>query len=195
MEFFPPESLDASPNLHVVYEHSFGPHLSAMEEMPLYPPADDQPLSYRLLYLPAWFTSSVVRLHRAGKGWRAICKQIDRRGDNEPGQLIGARERELSRKEALRLDRLLDRLDFWAMPPSEGLCGLDGFTAVLEGAEAGRYHVVHRWTPHGTPFAVLVDFLLGFCRGLVQTRAEPPKYFKTFAALTEALADEPDKQT
>jgi hypothetical protein len=36
----------------------------------------------------------------------------------------------------------------------------------------GRYHVVDRWSPRGTPYAKLVEFLLKLCPSQAE-RAEP----------------------
>ena len=49
---------------------------------------------------------------------------------------------------------------FWEMPSLEDSLGFDGSDAVLEGVHAGKYHVVDRWSPHGTLYAKLVVLIL-----------------------------------
>lgn len=164
MEFFPTNVLAPRPDLHAFKDQWYVSHLLAMQEQPLYPPAPDQTLVYRLLFLPTFRQPAVVRLSEAGGAWRSVCKQSDGRGGYFPGQLVGEAERELSSAEARQFARLLERVGFWDMPSSEDTAGLDGSRAVLEGARVGEYHVVDRWSPHATPYAELVEFLLGLCR-------------------------------
>lgn len=185
MEFFPANSLDPRPDLHAFRDRWYVSHLLAMQERPLYPPAPDRPPVYRLLFLPTFRQPAVVRLAEVGGVWRAVCKRSDGRGGYSPGQLAGEAERELARAEAKHFARLLKRVGFWDMPSSEDMAGLDGSQAVLEGARAGGYHMVDRWSPYGTPYAELVEFLLGLCRGVGEPTPDPPKYVGSFAELAE----------
>lgn len=65
-----------------------------------------------------------------------------------------------SNEEARQLVRSLERAAFWEMPSLENSLGFDGSRAVLEGAYAGKYHAVDRWSPRGTLYAKLVVFIL-----------------------------------
>jgi hypothetical protein len=193
MEFFPTNALNPRPDLHAFRDQWYVSHLLAMEERPLYPPAPDQPVVYRLLFLPTFQHPAVVRLVEAGRVWRAVYKRSTGRGGYFPGQLAGTAERELSPAEAKQFVGLLDRIDFWDMPPSEDTAGLDGSQAVLEGARDSGYHVVDRWSPRGTPYAELVEFLLGLCRGVGEPAPEPPKYLGSFAELAERFRVQPSE--
>lgn len=177
MEFFPANSLDHRPDIHAFCDRWYVSHLLAMQERPLWPPAPNLPTAYRLLFLPTFQQPRAVRLTEASSGWRAVCKRSDGRGGYAPGRLVGEAERELSRTEAERFTYLVDRVDFWTMPGSEDSHGCDGSQAVLEGVRASAYHVVARWSPRGTPYAELVEFLLGLGRS--------PKYAGSFAELAE----------
>jgi hypothetical protein len=163
MEFFPPGVFDDRPETQVFKERWYGPHLLAMHELPLHPPPDDQPTVYRLLFLPTFDQPCVVRLIGDGRVWRAVCKRSDGEGGYSPGQMTDETELQLSRAETEQLGRLLDRADFWDMSSFERSAGEDGSQAILEGARASEYHVVDRWSPHDTPYAELVQFLLGLC--------------------------------
>jgi hypothetical protein len=191
MEFFPPGALDNNPNIHALRDRWYVSQLLAMKELPLFPPAVDHALVYRLLFLPTFRQPSLVRLTETSGGWRAVCKRSDGRGGYSPGQLAGEMERELSQAEAKRFGRLLDRVTFWKMPSFVECAGLDGSQAVLEGMRAGGYHVVDRWSPMGTPYAELVEFLLGLCRGMGDAPPEPLKYLSSFAELEERLRSDP----
>jgi hypothetical protein len=187
MEFFPPNAFDDRPSLHTFSDRWYVPHLLAMKEQPLYPPVPDQPVLYRLLFLPTFEQPSLVRLTEAVGIWRAVCKRTDGQGGYSPGRLVGEAERELSRADAKRFTRLLDRVAFWEMRSFEDSAGADGSQAVLEGVKAGKYHVVDRWSPRNTPYAELVDFLLNLCRGVAEVPPEPRKYVSSFAELEERL--------
>jgi hypothetical protein len=160
MEFFPPGALDDRPDLHAFHDRWYVSHLLSMREQPLHPPAAEQPDSYRLLFLPTFQRPSVVHLNRVGEAWKAVCKQTDGRGGYGPGQLTMDEEHYLSPVEEQKFVQLLDRAKFWEMPSFEDSAGLDGSRAVLEGVRAAKYHVVDRWSPRGTPYAKLVEFLL-----------------------------------
>ena len=58
---------------------------------------------------------------------------------------------------------LLEGAAFWDMPFCDRAHGFRCAQAILEGVSAGRYHVVDRWSPHDTPYAELVEFILGRC--------------------------------
>jgi hypothetical protein len=133
-----------------------------------------------------------VRLTQASGVWQSVCKRSDGRGGYDPGRLAGEAERELSRAETKQLARRLNKAGFWDMPSSEHSAGLDGSQAVLEGTRAGRYHVVDRWSPHGTPYAVLVEFLLGLAHGVGESASDRPKYFGSFAELAEQMKLQPE---
>ena len=164
MEFFPPKSLDGSPDFDHFQHNYYSVHLLAMQEQPLYPPAADQPEVYRLLYLLCWDSPVLVHFFLIGNAWRVVCKRTN--GFSEfpfGGQLTDEDRRDLASGEAARFLSLLDGAAFWDMPSCNRDHGFDGAHAVLEGVKGGRYHVVDRWSPHETPYAKLVDFILGLC--------------------------------
>ena len=191
MEFFPPGALDDRPHLHAFRDRWYVAHLLAMQERPLNSSVADQSAVYRLLFLPTFRQPSVVRLTEAGGLWTVVCKRSSGRGGYSSGRLAGERERELSQAEGNQFRRLLDRVAFWEMPSFEDSCGLDGAQAVLEGVRAGGYHVVDRWSPHSTPYAELVEFLLRLCHGVGDAPPERPKYLTSFAELGQRLQSDP----
>lgn len=164
MIFFPPKSLDDNPDCNQVRHNWYSSHLLAMQEQPLYPPDADQSDVYRLLYLLCWDSPVLVRFSLTGAVWRVVCKRTN--GFSEfgfGGQLTDEDPRDLSPDEAARFLSLLDGAAFWDMPSCDLSLGFDGAHAVLEGVKGGRYHVVDRWSPHETPYAELVDFILALC--------------------------------
>jgi hypothetical protein len=190
--FFPTNSLAAQPERHESRVAWYAPFLVVMKEGPLYPPAVDRPPTYRLLHLPTFKHPSVVYLAEVSGAWHAVCKRNDGRGGYSPGRLVATSERDLTRAESKQLGRLLNRVGFWDMPSYEECYGLDGTQCVLEGVLAGRYHVVDRWSPHGTPYARLIEFLLGLCP--VFDDSPPPKYLNSFAELEQHMRPEPEER-
>jgi hypothetical protein len=134
-----------------------------MDEQPLYPPVADQTAVYRLLFLPTFQRPVVVRLIEADGTWRVVRKCSHGRGGYGPGPLMNEEKRELTSDEVKQLGVRLSKVEFWDMPSIDKGMGLDGSQAVLEGVREGRYHVVDRWSPRGTPYAKLVEFLLKLC--------------------------------
>jgi hypothetical protein len=188
--FFPPGSLDSRTDLHASRGSRYASYLATMGEKPLYPPLADSPPTYRLLYLPTFREPLVVRVTEATHSWRVVCKRSDGLGGYFTGQLVGSGERSLSRAEVKQFRRRLDRVGFWEMPSFDGVFGLDGTRCVIEGMSAGRYHVVDRWSPCGTPYAELVKFLVGVSRGIGEAQ-ELPQSFRSFAELVEGLYPQP----
>ena len=187
MQFFPTGAFDDQPCRHALRESWSVSHLLAMEELPLYPRVVGQLSVYRLLFLPTFEQPSVIRLAEAGRVWRVTCKRSDGQGGYSPGKLAARVERELSRAEAKRFVRLLNRVAFWSMPTFESYCAPDGSRAVLEGTRIGEYHVVDRWSPRSTAYAELIEFLMNLCPGVGQHLTKPPKYLPSFAGLGERL--------
>jgi hypothetical protein len=164
MRFFPPKSLDRDPEVDQIHHNWYSTHLLAMQEVPLYPPATDRPDVYRLLYLLCWDSPVMVHFSLAGEVWQVVCKRTD--GFSEfpyGGQLTPEDRRDLSPGEATRFQSLLESAAFWDMPSCDRTLGFDGAPAILEGVKGGCYHVVDRWSPHDTPYAELVEFILGLC--------------------------------
>jgi hypothetical protein len=164
MEVFPQNSLEDRPDGHAFRVNWYVPQLVSMQEQPLHPPVADRPTVYRLLFLPTFERPVMVRLTEAERTWRVVCKRSDGRGGYGPGPLLSEEERDLSPAEAKQFGTLLSGAAFWDMPSFDKTAGLDGSQAVLEGVSEGRYHVVDRWSPRGTPYAKLVEFLLKLCR-------------------------------
>lgn len=165
MEFFPQNTLDDDADRHTFRVNWYVPHLLSMREQPLQSPVANQSAVYRLLFLPTFRHPVVVRVTEAASVWQAVSKCSDGRGGYGPGPLIREDDHDLSPIEAKQLVRLLDEAAFWEMPSFEKSFGLDGSQAVLEGVSEGRYHVVDRHSPRGTPYAKLVEFLLQLCPG------------------------------
>ena len=189
MDFFPPNSLHDRPDMHEFRNCWYVSHLLAFREQPLYPPTADQAVVYRLLHIPTFQRPAVVRLSDIGGAWQVVFKRSDGRM-GYAGPLLGEVKRDLSWPQGKEFSRLLGRIGFWEMAPSSGSFGLDGSRAILEGVRPGEYHLVDRWSPQGTPYAELVDFMLGLCEGVGDAPAKPSETIGSFEELAKRFRPE-----
>lgn len=158
--FFPPDSLAKDKEVHEAHSFFYSHYLRTLGEEPLYPTAHGSGDIFRLLLFP----SAVVRISGSGDERRVVCK----RGTGSEGGVLrhdaeAQLDRPLSPAEAVCFVRLLARTEFWSMSSPNEDYGCDGWHAVLEGVSDGRYHLVDRWTPTGTAFAHLVQFMIELC--------------------------------
>ena len=112
-----------------------------------YPPVLDGGTTYRLRCLPTFTQPSVIRVAERDGEWQVIGKLTDGQGGYAAGRVVFQAQRSLSAKETKGLVKRLQRLDFWNMAPKEDRQGCDGVRLILEGVQAGRYHVIDRWSP------------------------------------------------
>lgn len=174
-DYFPPDVLHARPESERLFNDWFSQHLHSMGEPALFPAPNNPSLTFRFLLLPTWSEPYAVRVEQRGEEWWLVGRMTEGDGGYEPGPVIRTVEGRLSGAEAQRLVTLLGKLSFWNLPTAIDDTGRDGTTWVLEGAEAGRYHMVHRWCPDRSAFAEFCAFLgnwAAFTRGSAE--AEPP---------------------
>lgn len=158
--FFPPNVLGDQPEFHNLKERVYAAHLDAMNERPLFPPSMDEVEVFRLLYLPCFEGSAVVRLTKSEGIWQAVTKRCDGDAGFCPGRIIAETSRSLSHAQTQQFQSHIDAAHFWDMPSYEESAGLDGCDVVLEGVCKGKYHVVDRWSPHNSPYTELALYLL-----------------------------------
>jgi hypothetical protein len=142
----------------------FSKHLREMDEPPLWPPCDDRRPTFRYLSLPSFGKPCAVRVQRDDHGeWDLVATLLDcGESGQEAGRVIRRVQRKLGSFERWRLEARSRRLEFWDIPAyDEKRVGLDGFKVVLEGADAGRYHIVNRWCPPRGPFWSFCRYLSG----------------------------------
>lgn len=157
--FFPPGALDPRSELESLFDDWFSKHLRSMDEPPLWPVPDNQPLAFRFIGLPTWDKPYAVRVERQGDGWSLVGKMTEGDGGYDEGPVLRSVSGRLSPSEAHRLDKLVGKLGFWELPGVIDDGGCDGVRWVLEAVESGRYHVAHRWCPDKGEFAKFCSFL------------------------------------
>ncbi len=167
-DFFPDGVFGDQQDDPLSYTRWYERFLRSMGEGPLYPPAADAANAYRFLFLPTFHKPLLVRLTAKERCWCLVSKTNDGAGGYFPGPSTTESERNLAPAECVKLEQGVNRVRFWSLPVSDGSIGCDGSQWVLEGVSPGRYHVVHRWSPHGGQFARFCELLLdlaGLARG------------------------------
>jgi hypothetical protein len=157
----------------------YGKSLERMKEPRLPDLAKDVKVDvYRMMILPTWGNSIVVRVRRNGKLYSLSARRLDGQAGYDPGKLVEAKDIDLSADDSDALDALIQNLNFFQLSTRDGVFGHDGDEWILEGVSQGKYHLVHRWCASDydpkkrklTAFLALCKFLLG-----KSTLSERPK--------------------
>jgi hypothetical protein len=117
-----------------------------MNEHPLFPIGTAQFLTFRFLSLRSFGKPKMIRVERTEGRWSLHAKMLDgSAGEGGRGQIIRSIHRQLGWWQCRRLEARMAKFPFWDLPCQDNTRGLDGSTLVLEGADAKRYHIIHRW--------------------------------------------------
>jgi hypothetical protein len=173
VRYFQSGVLAPEPDLERMMRRFYSAHLAALREPSLrYPGAGEEREVYRLLWLRTFQEPVAVRVvFSPDAGATLFVKITDGYGGYEAGRLRSRRVRALSVAEIATLRAALARAAFWSQPVEDAArrTGIDGVRWIVEGADRGRYHVVHRWSPESGPFKDLGLILLK----LGQVRTDP----------------------
>ena len=102
---------------------------------------------YRFLWLRSFDPLMAVRIEYRELRYTLTIKILEGMHGFPPLPLAFSDEREVSKAQGEGLGQLLAKAQFWSSPPRGDRMGLDGASWILEGAQPGRYHVIHRWSP------------------------------------------------
>jgi hypothetical protein len=149
--YFPKLAFDEEKDASEFSSAWYSSHLRAMGEPSLWALArKNQTASvYRLLWLPSFHHPVCVRISSTAGGARLHVKVLDGAGGFRPGLVAIERNIMLPEHEWNNLNRYLKQAGFWKMPtrPEDDLGVEDGAQLILEGVQAGTYHVVDRQIP------------------------------------------------
>jgi hypothetical protein len=145
--YFPIKQKTGSKGLTAFEAAWYGKSLQRMSEPHLRDLAKDVRADvYRMLILPTWGNSIVVRVQRHGELYSLSARRLDRQAGYEPGKLAEKKEVELNADDSKSLGVLIQNLDFFRMPTENHIDGAaDGEEWIIEGVSQGKYHVVQRW--------------------------------------------------
>ena len=134
--------------------------LKSWEEEPLNSATPKLFTTYRLFVSPTFSAPLLFQAVRHDKHWELVGKMKTGIGGYFQGELAWRVKRRLNERESAKLDSLLNDLQFWSMPCTESRRALvDGTSFILEGNQAGQYHIVERSSPTEEPLIELAEYL------------------------------------
>jgi len=152
--YFPKRSLDTSPNLDKLLIDSYSAQLKAFKEPSLFELSKSPTAqSYRFLWLRTFHHPIAVRLDIKADGAGILTTKVTSgAGGYEPGTLIENSKKPLTSQQTHAFLAKIQQTNFWLLPTATNdQRGNDGSQWMIEGVNAGRYHVVTRWSPKTGP--------------------------------------------
>jgi hypothetical protein len=144
--YFPIKTKDGTEGLSEFEAQWYGKSLERMKEPRLTDFTNDSSVElYRIMILPTWGNSIVVRVRKNGDVYSLSARRLNGQAGYDPGILAEAKNVELTASDARSLDALIWNLHFFQLPTTDDGRGNDGDEWVLEGVAHGKYHVVTRW--------------------------------------------------
>jgi hypothetical protein len=142
LDYFPPGTFASRAAHFQLFWYSRD--LYSLGEMPLWPSSASAPIVYRFTLLGSFSEPQTVILTISSDGSGKLkFKRLDSGRDAFAVNESSA----LSSEQVASFLWTLKQADFWRMPAESPRGGLDGAEWILEGAEAGTYHVAVRWCP------------------------------------------------
>jgi hypothetical protein len=157
----------------------YGKSLERMDEPRLLEVAKDvNSETYRLMILPTWGNSIVVRVQRHGEFYSLSGRRLDGQAGYDPGKLVESKDFELGADDSKTLGVLIQNLNFFELSAEDTVRGFDGDEWIIEGVSHGKYHVAQRWcAPAYNPDKRGLKSFLALCGFLIDksTLSERPK--------------------
>jgi hypothetical protein len=177
--YFPIKTKDGAEGLTKSEARWYGEPLERMKEPRLPDFAKDANAEvYRMMILPTWGNSIVVRIHRHEKLYGLSARRLDGQAGYDPGKLVEAKDTVLSADDSKALEALIQNLNFFQLSTNDTVRGFDGDEWILEGVSQGKYHLVQRWcAPLYDPEKRGLTAFLALCKFLIDKSqlSERPK--------------------
>jgi hypothetical protein len=171
--FFPRGTLNQQrPDSDSFRRYWYSDHLKAMGEPSLScGRSPDHADSYRFLWLRTFSHPVTVRVDQTTDGAKVTWVELSGAGGYEPGVVYTRVEKQITLDQWQQLVSALDSIDFWNMPtnPLRPVHGFDGQRWILEGSQAGRYHIVDRWSPKSGRYKEACEMFLRLFRAATTT--------------------------
>jgi hypothetical protein len=177
--YFPIKTKAGSEGLTAFESEWYGKSLERMKEPRL--PAlvkDVNADVYRMMILPTWGNSIVVRVQRHGDLYSLSARRLDGQAGYDPGKLVEAKNIQLSADDSKTLGVLIQNLNFFQLSTENDIYVHDGDEWIIEGVSQGKYHVVQRWcAPSYNPEKRKLTAFLALCKFLLDksTLSERPR--------------------
>jgi hypothetical protein len=133
---------------------------------------------YRIMILPTWGNSIVVRVQRRGELYSLSARRLNGLAGYDPGKLVEAKDIDLGADDSKTLASLIQSLNFFQLSTEDGVMGKDGDEWIIEGVSQGKYHVAKRWCAASyDPKKRKLTAFLALCKLLLDksTLSERPK--------------------
>ena len=144
--------------------------LAAFREPEIFPRANNNSDTYRLLVTATFYHPVIIRIENNGTNYVLNAKWLSGQVGYDWGTFHGQKTSNLTQQEWRRLNQLLNRASFWTTPyeqakpqpnekGEETVC-LDGVDWFLEGSAHGTYHVVDRYCPDEGAFKAVGMYIV-----------------------------------
>lgn len=143
--YFPPNTFQASGGDFMVQWYSSV--LYALDEKPLWPP-DPKNVTYRFIWMRSFHDQVSITMYVQPDGSGQLRLQALGRIPRK----LESRTESLNKEQVQGVLALIEKAEFWKMETEGGPHGNDGAEWVLEGVQAGQYHIVTRWDARNTGF-------------------------------------------
>lgn len=145
--YFPKGVLDPVDDSEEFVQSWYSSHLRSMQEPSLL--KSHELVVYRFTWLPTFHPPMIFRItEKAGEKYDLIVKRTDGAGGYSPGKIVDNIKIAIPTKVAKALiTKLESECNFWSLPPTVEVLGLDGSQWIFEGNIKGKYHLVDRWSP------------------------------------------------
>jgi hypothetical protein len=100
---------------------------------------------YRIMILPTWGNSIVVRVQKHGNLYSLAARRLSGQAGYDPGKLAESKDVELNAEDSRALELLIQNFNLFQFPADDGVHGKDGDEWIIEGVSRGKYHVATRW--------------------------------------------------
>jgi hypothetical protein len=153
--FFPVGALaPGSPDLDEHLSRWYSTPLWAMNEPRLF--ENSQGEGFRFTWIGSFGQPFSVRVTKYSTGASATGRVADGVGGFRASKIIKSSTRQISSLQWEELVKEGNAIQFWELPPEQGILGMDGSRWVLEAYQDGRYHVVAWFAPtKGSAFRIL----------------------------------------
>ena len=148
--------------------------LAVFHEPEIFPHANADTETYRLLVTATFYHPLVVRIERSGNSYLLEAKWLSGQVGYGWGKLEGQKTRQITQREWRTLNDLLNRSSFWTLPnedkepepneKGEMTACLDGVGWFLEGSARSKYHVVDRYCPDSDAFKAVGLYMVKLAR-------------------------------
>ena len=112
--------------------------------------------AYRFVWLRTFHHPVAIRLDLKPDGAGELTTKVGTgTGGYDPGHVATNAVKPLTKEHVKRLLSAIQAAEFWNLPSYEQSGGHDGARWIVEGIDAGKYHVVDRWSPGKGPVRTL----------------------------------------